>query len=153
MIRLKTCLLPIVVLAGALPARAGSSASSAVSDSVATSVGSVSDSFGRSSDSSTHGDKTAAGDYRIVDLAAAPERPGAVRLKLQAVANEGADGELLLIVPQATADQSHLAAGQILTARPRPYGVEFARSGDRQPFFLVLDDDWYRELQTHVVKL
>jgi hypothetical protein len=136
------------------PAWADSSASSVASDSLSTSVGSISGSFEKSSNSSSNGgDKTAAGDYKIVALAPAPARPGAVRLTLQAVADAGATGQLVLILPQAAVDQGHIATGQTVSARPRAYGVEFDRGDNGQPFFLVLADEWYSELQTRAVTL
>lgn len=140
--------------ATAMPCLAASSTSSAVSDSFTTSVGSVSDSFGKSSDSSSSKEKKVAdGDYRIIDVAAVPERSGTVRMKLQALADRGADGEFFLDLPQVVVEQSRLAQGGVVTARQRPYGVEFAHGPARQAFFLVLSDEWYRELQTTAVVL
>ena len=49
--------------------------------------------------------------------------------------------------------EGRLAPGDIVTARQRPYGVEFASGATQQAFFLVLNDDWYRELQTNAVVL
>jgi hypothetical protein len=95
----------------------------------------------------------AAGDYRIIDVAAVPERPGMTRVTLQARADASADGEFVLLLPQAALDQGRLAQGEIVTARARPYGLEFANGATQQAFFLVLDDDWYRELQTRPVVL
>jgi hypothetical protein len=147
----------------ALPAQAASSASSAVSDSLTTSVGSVSNSFGRSSDSSKGGDKTAAaGDYKIVAVTAAIpasspdlDRTDTLRLTLQAVTKTDAqaDDEFYLYVPRATLVQAQLAAGQLVTATPRPYGTEFSHSSSKQAFFLVLQDEWFRDLRTQAVTL
>jgi hypothetical protein len=140
--------------ASAAPAIAASSTSSAVSDSSTTSVGSVSGSFRNSSDSSSTTTTAANGEYRIIDLATVAERQGTVRLRLQAVADgHGADGEFFLYLPQGVAEQTRLARGGIVTARPRPYGTEFAYGQARQAFFLVLADDWYRELHTKAVQL
>lgn len=143
--------LSLLLGAAALPAQAASSASSASSDAASTSVGSVSTSFEKSSDSSSKGNKAAMGDYRIVNVAAAEQRPGTMRLQLQSVAEPGAAGALVLYVPQATHEQNQLAAGQVITATPRPYGTEFARA--EKPFFLVLHDAWFDELQTKPVTL
>jgi hypothetical protein len=153
--RLKSSLAAAAVLclAAALPAWADSSASSASSESSSTSVGSISTSFGKSSDSSSKGDKTAAGDYKVIDVAEAPARPGTVRVRLQAVADGSTEGEFFLYLPQPTAVQARLSAGQVITARARSYGLEFAMARTQKAFFLALDDDWYRELQTHVVRL
>ena len=143
----------LLVLSAALPALAASSASSASSDSVSTSVGGISGSFEKSSDSSK-GDKKTAGDYKVIDVAAAPNRPGITRMTLQAVADASADGEFYLYVPHAVAQQSGVAAGQTIVARERPYGLEFAHKADSaSAFFLLLGDDWLRELNTKVVTL
>jgi len=116
-------------------------------------VGSISGSVEKSSGSSSKATDVAEGDYRVIDLAAVPERPGIVRMKLQALAGQGAEGEFFLSLPQEAVDRSGLAQGHIVTARQRPYGVEFASGQTRQAFFLVLSDDWYRELQTRAVAL
>ncbi|MDP1899737.1 MAG: hypothetical protein Q8K96_04715 [Rubrivivax sp.] len=154
--RFKPSLMTLAFLfcASAWPAWAESSASSAVSDSTSTSIGSLSDSIRGSSNSSSGDDrKVADGDYQVVELAQAPEQPGVLRVKLQAVAGRGADGEFFLLMPQETAEKARLEAGQVVAARQRPYGLEFAKGTPRQAFFLVLADAWYRELQTHVVRL
>jgi hypothetical protein len=156
-----TLLRPLSFAAGALlssaftfPALAASSAASSASDSLAASVGSVSGSLGNSSNSSSKTVTAAEGDYRIVEIAAAPDRDGTVRLKLQAVAEaRGADGEFFLYLPQPLAEQARLAQGGVVTARSRPYGTEFTYGPAHQAFFLVLADDWYRELQANAVQL
>ncbi len=140
-----------LLLAFSLPALAASSASSASSDSASTSVGSISGSFEKSSDSSTADRKTAAGDYRLIEVAAAPDRPGMARMKLQALADNKA--EFFLFLPQQAADQSQLGAGAMVSVKERAYGFEFAKQATQEAFFLVLADDWLRELQTKVVTL
>lgn len=134
-----------------LPAWAASSASSASSDAASTSVGSVSTSFEKSSDSSSKGTKVADGEYRIIELAAAEQRPGTVRLKLQAVAAQGDDDAFVLYLPQPALDAGRLSLGEVVSARQRDYGLEFAKAD--KAFFLVLQDAWYRELQTQPVRL
>lgn len=140
----------------AAPALAASTLSVSISDSVSAAVGSVSDSVRRSSDSSTGKDRVAQGDYRIVEVVAAAERPGLARLTLQP--ETAAEDVLFLYVPQATVAQAALAAGQLVTATHRDYGVEFSRpavatAAAPLPFFLVLDDSWYRELPSRLVTL
>jgi hypothetical protein len=44
-------------------------------------------------------------------------------------------------------------AGAVVTVKERAYGFEFARQATQEAFFLVLADDWLRELQTKVVTL
>lgn len=150
--------LALLLGAIALPAAAASSASSASSDSVSTSVGSSSDSIETSSESSSGGDqKVADGDYRIIEVADAPARTGTVRLKLHAVATAGQTvgrkNEFFLYMPQEAYDESRLGTGSVVTAKARSYGLEFAHTAAKRPFFLVLADEWFRELQTKVVKL
>lgn len=132
---------------------ASSAASSAVGGSSA-SVGSVSTSFQASSGSSSDS-KVAAGEYRIIDMAAVAERPGFLRLTLRALAADGdaADTGFALVVPEATVAQNGLAAGHVVSARPRVYGTEFTVAATRQAFFLLVGDDWYRELQANPVVL
>jgi hypothetical protein len=150
---LRIASLALLCGAAALPALAASSASSASSDGSSASVGSISTSFEKSSDSSSKGDKVAEGDYRVIDMAAVAGKPDMVRLKLQAVAERGADGELVLLLPQAAVDQGGIATGQVVSAKRRPYGIEFTSAATQQAFFLVLRDAWYDELHTRPVTL
>ena len=158
MTRAKTLLTAAITAAlfNALPAAAESFASSASSASITASVGSVSTSFGTSSDSSTKTTAAANGDYQIVAIASAPERPGTLRLTLQGMADGAADNALFLYLPQAVAERAQLAQGGTVTARARPYGTEFTQRTDahvNNAFFLVLADEWYRELQARAVQL
>jgi hypothetical protein len=130
------------------PASSASSASSTASQS----VGSISGSIQRSSNSSS-GNTVAEGDYRIIEVAEVPDQPGTVRMKLQAVKDIGADGEFFLYVPHQVVEQGRLAAGAVVTARNKPYGMEFAHAQTLKGFFMALKDDWYRELQTRPVSL
>lgn len=136
-----------LALAAAMPALAASSASSA-SSTASTSIGASSDSIQNSSESSSQQNRTAQGDYRVTDVAVADGKPGMVRVSLQAA--EG-DESFDLVLPQQAAQAGRVAVGEVVHAAPRPYGVEFARADNRQAFFLVLQDEWYRELATNPV--
>lgn len=141
----------------AAAARAESFASSASSAGSA-SLGSVSDSITNSSKSSSRDTKTADGDYRVIDVADASERPGMLRLTLRAAAApDAADDGFTLTLPRAALGERGIAVGEVIRARNRPYGLEFARvaadAGAREPFFLVLRDDWHRELDPRAVTL
>ncbi|MEO8151798.1 MAG: hypothetical protein ABI605_01925 [Rhizobacter sp.] len=149
-IRLATLALAVGAV---IPAWASSTAASSASEGGSASVGSVSDSFEKSSDSSSTKNKTAAGDYKVIDVAAVAERPGTLRMKLQPVADSNEDNAFFLYLPEKALAQSPIAAGQIVSARDRPYGVEFAKADTGKAFFLVLQDDWYRELQSNAVTL
>jgi len=145
--------LGLLAAATALPAAASGSASSASSEGASASVGSLSTSIETSSDASSKGDKAAQGDYRIVDVAAAPARPDTVRVTLQSLADDGSEGRMFLYLPQATAGEAGLAPGGLVSARERSYGLEFAHGEPQRAFFLVLRDDAFRELRTRPVTL
>lgn len=153
--RARTSLAAAALLLSAvtLPALAASSAASSASDSVSASSDSASASLKKSSNSSSGTKEIANGDYRIIDVAAVAERPGSVRLTLQALATPGLEGEIQLIVPQQTLAESHLGAGHIVTAQQRAYGVEFAAAATQQAFFLALSDEWMSDLPSKAVSL
>ena len=151
----QTPLVPVALLlaAFAMPAVSASSTSSAASDSASSAASSGSDSLKKSSDGSSKTNAAAAGDYEVKAVTAAAERPGTLRMTLQAVADRSAEGEYFLYVPQQTVDRNELAAGQTVTARARPYGLEFAKGESGQAFFLVLNDDWAADLPSHAISL
>lgn len=137
-------------LAFTLPAWAASSASSASSDGSSTSVGSSSTSIEKSSNSSSKADKVAEGDYKVIQVAEATAA-GKLRLTLRATNNSAE--EFNLVLPQEAATQGKLVVGAVITAKAHAYGLQFAAADTREPFFLVLRDDWYRELATKPVTL
>jgi hypothetical protein len=135
------------------PAFAGSSAASSASDSITTSVGSVSGSIQRSSNSSSNATPVAAGDYRIIEVAAVPEQPGTVRLTLQGRSESNAEVGFALLLPQAAFAGSGLGQGGDVTLLARSYGLEFTNAATKEAFYMVVSDDGYRELQTVPVEL
>ena len=140
-------------LAAAVPAMADSAASSASSAGSA-SIGSLSDSIGNSSRSSSTDNRTADGDYRVIDVAEMAAKPGMLQLTLQAT--QGEVHEFTLKLPREALGQKGIAVGDVVHARNRPYGLEFARLNDaktRAAFFLVLADDWHKELDSRRVSL
>lgn len=145
--------LPLAV--ASLPVLAGGlSASSAAGGSSASSAGSAS--LETSSNSSSRATGVAEGPYEVIDVAAVPERAGTLRMTLRALAGNGAGAagaELVLYLPQQAYDQGRLSTGHTVTARHRPYGLEFARADTREPFFLVVNDEWMRELPSRPVLL
>lgn len=155
-------LIALALLAGAAgAAQAESAFSASISTSLTTSSASISNSIERSSDSSSKkDDKVAQGDYRIVAITEATERPGYLRVHLQALEAQASSDELqdfFLVLPRQAAENGRLAAGGIVAAQHRPYGIEFAAAltaqGPRQAFFLVLDEPWQRELNSQPVAL
>jgi hypothetical protein len=141
-----------LALAAAVPAFAASSASSAVSESSSASIGSISTSIGQSSESST-GKNVAQGEYRVIEVAAADSEGAKARVTLQALADDSAAGTLVLTLPRVAAERGLLRAGAVVVASTRPYGLEFTAAATRQPFFLALHDDWFRELDSRPVTL
>ena len=136
----------------AVSAQAGSSsASSAGSES----LGSSSTSIEKSSDSSSGNDKFIQGQYKVIDMAEIALRPNMIRVRLQALAPVQTR-EFFLTLPRQAAERGQLAAGEIVEVEQRPYGLAFATvnaTGNTKPFFLVLEDDWYRELRSRPVAL
>lgn len=137
---LHAVLLPLL-LAAAAAASASSATSSAASEGVSASVGSLSTSVERSSDSSSKDDKVADGDYRVIEVAAGAA--GRARLTLQ---RDGA--RFFLHLPQETVARAGLAAGATVAVRTRDWGIEFAAGAPRRAFFLALHETWLPELQT-----
>ena len=144
--------LALAAAAMSLPAHADSVASSASSAGSASS-GSISDSLGGSSNSS-NGDKkhVAAGPHRVIDVAQAPAKAGTTRVTLRAPAGDAAT-EFWVDVPDRALADRRVAKGDIVQVSERVYGYEFAYGDTQKPFFLALQDDWYRELASRKVTI
>jgi hypothetical protein len=141
---------------GSAPALADSTSSA--SSASFTSLGSSSASIGKSSDSSNSSsrDKVTQGQYTVLEVAELADQPHMLRVRLQAQAGDAAAVARAfdLVLPRQAAEQGQLAVGQTIAAEHRPYGLAFAafsETGKASPFFLVLEDDWYRELQSRPV--
>ncbi len=161
----------LLCLASAAQVHADSSTSSAAS-TASQSVGSLSNSVGTSSKSST-GDKTAAnGNYRVIDVVALHDRPGMVRVSLQANAETASQTgpatalndkalDLWLDLPQAAWATSGLTKGDWVNVRNREHGLVFARAAATphaaavpdSVFFLALRDAWRNDLDPRAVNL
>ncbi len=152
---LKTSLPLFSVLALALPmSPAWADSTSSASSAASTSIGSSSTSVEKSSNSSSTKDKVAQGPYTVVEMAALAHQPDTLRLRLQAVAQgprTGPSNEFILLLPRQAAERGHLAVGHVIAAEHRPYGIALATvtaTGNTTPFFLVLDDAWFGELES-----
>jgi type IV secretory pathway TrbL component len=143
--------LAAIAAAFAAPAHADSVASSASSAGSASS-GSVSDSIGGSSNSSNRDRRVTAGDYKVIDIAQAPAKANTTRLTLRPVAGTAAQ-EFTLDVPNGALAARAVDSGAIVHVNERVYGYEFAYADTKQPFFLALQDDWYRELGSRKVAI
>ena len=138
-------------LACALTAQADSFVSSASSAGSASS-GSISDSLAGSSNSSNGNNRRVAdGNYRIIEIGVTPERAERTRITMQM--DDDAQQRVVLDMPQATFAQQGMNAGDMMYAQNRVYGIEFGRADKREPFYLVLQDEWYGELASRPVKL
>jgi hypothetical protein len=134
-----------------LPAHADSAASSASSAGSASS-GSISDSIGSSSNSSHNDRRVAAGQYRVIDVAQAPAKAGTTRVTLRAVAG-GPATEFWVDVPDRALADRRVDKGAVVQVNERVYGYEFAYGDTNKPFFLALQDEWYRELSSRKVTI
>jgi hypothetical protein len=146
-------LLCVVAGVATQQAHAASSVGSSVYESAAALVGSLSNSVNRSSNSSSKNNGVAAGEYKLIAVAAAPDRTGFVNLTLQAVAEENTMREFVLTLPVKAFEVSALGKGDHVLARDRSYGTEFANSQTKTAFFLVVRDDTFRELSSNAVVL
>ena len=148
----RAALLAALAAACALPVQAASTAASSASSAGSASSGSVSDSIGSSSNSGGDDKRVAAGQYRVIDVAAAPGKPDTTRMTLQAAAT-GATRAFTLDVPNKALAQRAIGKGELVQVNAREYGYEFAHADNRQAFFLALEDNWYRELGSHKVAI
>jgi outer membrane lipoprotein-sorting protein len=140
----------IVMALAATSALAESSASTAAS-ATSSAAGSLSNSLQGSSNSSSKTTTAAAGEYRIEAVTVDADRPGMVRLALQPSVPNDERQAFVLVLPQRTVTQEGLVRGGTVSARTRPYGIEFARAETRQAFFLVVADAWLQELDARPV--
>ncbi|SDF55756.1 hypothetical protein SAMN05428966_11723 [Massilia sp. PDC64] len=147
--------LALAAAASTLPAHADSFASSASSAGSASS-GSISDSIGGSSNSSSGDNRRAeTGPYRVIDVAMAPAKAGKEakrRITLRAVAGDAATQFWVDVPDRALADR-RVGKGEVVQVNERVYGYEFAYGDTKKPFFLALEDDWYRELASRKVTI
>jgi hypothetical protein len=149
---LRAAAIAALLVAASVPSQAGSLATSSAAGG--SSASSATSAASDSSASSAKAIAQADGPYRVVDITPVPERPGTVRMTLQALAEGAApDATLTLHVPQQALERGGVAAGVTVTASQRPYGVEFAHADTRRAFFLVLHEAFDRELRSNPVTL
>lgn len=85
-------------------------------------------------------------------MAEVPQQPDMLRVQLQ---GQASTQEFFLLLPRATAEGVPLQVGAIVEVQHRPFGLAFATAAGvaaKEPFFLVLDDAWYRELNSQRVR-
>ncbi|PQO90716.1 hypothetical protein C5614_27595 [Massilia phosphatilytica] len=144
--------LALAAAAMSVPAHADSFASSASSAGSASS-GSISDSIGGSSNSSSGDNKRAeTGPYRVIDVAQAPAKAGITRITLRAAGGNAAT-EFWVDVPDRALADRRVGKNDVVQVNERVYGYEFAYGDTKKPFFLALQDDWYRDLASRKVTI
>lgn len=150
----RTLCLTLFAAACTAPAQADSFTSSASSAGSASSA-SISDSVSGSSNSSSDDDKVAAGQYRVIQIAQAPNKADTTRLTLRATdaADAATARSFHLDVPNRALATRTVNAGDVVQVNERVYGYEFAYADTQRPFFLALQDEWYRELGSRKVTI
>lgn len=147
----RLCLMAVLAASamtlGVSSAQASDSGASSASSAASKGIGSLSDSLQGSSNSSSGKERMAQGRYQIIDMATAPGADGRVQVALQI----NQDAPVLLKLPQHIAQQAGLARGVWVDVQHRDFGLAFAVAQAREPFFLVLDDAWQRELDSRPV--
>jgi hypothetical protein len=88
----------------------------------------------------------------VIDVAQAPGKPNTTRMTLRAAVGAPAR-EFYLDVPDRALAERRVNAGELIEVKDRMYGYEFAYADTRRPFFLALQDDWYRELGSRKVAI
>lgn len=140
---------------GLVTAPTWADSTSSASSAASTSIGSSSTSVEKSSNSSSTRDKVAQGPYTVVEMTALAQQPDMLRLRLQPLAQTTGTGmatPMVLLLPRQAAERGQLAVGQVVAAEHRAYGIAFstatAAGHPVTPFFLVLDDAWFGELES-----
>lgn len=143
------CVMAAPSFAESLATSASSAASSAASAGSASLRGS-SESIQGSSDSSRNDPRVSVvdGEYQVAAVEALADRPGMLRLTMAPLPATAGGRGFQLDLPARALGERQLGAGDIVSANQRPYGIEFARAMNREAFFLVLADDWNRDLET-----
>ena len=80
------------------------------------------------------------------------QMPGQTQKPTAIGADAGAGPQWELRLPRTVAEREGLAPGRLVRAAQQPYGVSFALEEQPRPFFLVLADDWQRELPARPVR-
>jgi hypothetical protein len=140
-------LIACCVLGLALAAAQADTVTSSASSLASKSVGSVSDSFQTSSESSSGETKAAAGPYTVTRVAQLADG----RQELQLAPQTAAQAPLTLRLPAALVAEQGLQAGAALHVLTRPYGLAVAHQAEGEPFFVALNEPLRRDLESKKV--
>ena len=149
---LRLTLLAALSAASVLPAHALSLGSYSLIEGSRTSIGGLSNSITASSNGSSTAVGLAQGDYTLVEVVAVTDQPDMVRMALQAVDRDKAENDVYVLLPTKTYLDAGLQAGQVISAKQRPYGIELAKATDAKPFFLLVQDSLLEELKSKPVE-
>jgi hypothetical protein len=116
------------------------------------SIGGLSTSVTTLSNASSTATGLAQGDYTLVEVVAAADRPDTVRLALAHVDRDQSASDVYVYVPTQTYLNAGLQAGNVITAKHRSYGIELAKAADKRTFFLIVDDKLLDELKSTPVE-
>jgi hypothetical protein len=123
----------------------------AISAGISASLAAVAGNSADSSQSSGNAIKNAEGEYRVLAVADAADRPGWARVELAPLA--AGRTALYLYVEADDLASERIAAGQIVAARAQAYGLAFARQGRETAFAVVLRDDWLNDIHPRPVAI
>ncbi|KAF7598849.1 MAG: hypothetical protein CGU28_09650 [Candidatus Dactylopiibacterium carminicum] len=133
-------------------AQAGSASALSISDSISTSVGSLSDSISGISHSVKGAVALNEGEYHVVEVAQA-DADDKVRLTLQPVGNDDPEAGLYLQVRTAAVTAAGVRQGDVISAQERPYGIAMYGAAADVPFVLLLADAWRDRIDARPVTL
>jgi len=126
-------------------ASAGVMSMVSVSDSISATVGGISTASSTVGKSSAKLLNLAEGDYKVVEVAQAQEA-GKLRLTLHPLDETQAAEGFYLYVAAADVEEAQVRQGDIVSAKQRPYGVAMFGQGKADPFALVLNDGWRKQI-------
>ena len=86
-------------------------------------------------------------------IAAIANKPGHLRLQLQATATTGEAGAATLDLPRQAVERQALQVKGLIELRERAYGMEVAMATNKTAFFLLLKDEWRHDMETRAVTL
>lgn len=144
--------LPLFLLASPVSAESlatsASSAGLSASSAGSASLRGSSDSIRASSGERENPEKVSEGEYRVAAVAEVEGRPEMVRLTMAPASGDFDPARgFTLDLPRRALGEAPAMPGDLIQASRRPYGLEFARGAQREAFFLVLAEEWERDLQ------
>lgn len=150
---LPALLIGLALCCGVGPTQAASSAASSALEGLSTSVGVFSNAVsGLSSSASSGRNKVAQGEYRIEQTRTAAGAPALTEIDLQPTdPTVTAAAPWTLRLPAEVVAAQGLEPGQRIAVRERAYGFALWRAQGREPFYLVVHDEWAQALESRAL--